>query len=93
MNGRVRRVKGFRQVADDIVVEFEERSTPHRFRHAFARIRLRRAVPMADVADLLGDDETTVRQHYARWVPERAGSAEEHSAGVVYRQAEAKAHP
>ena len=26
---------------------------------------------MADVADLLGDDERTVRKHYARWVPER----------------------
>ena len=25
----------------------------------------------ADVADLLGDDEDTVREHYARWVPER----------------------
>jgi hypothetical protein len=23
------------------------------------------------VADLLGDDEKTVREHYARWVPER----------------------
>jgi hypothetical protein len=28
-------------------------------------------VPVADVADLLGDDEKTVRAHYARWVPER----------------------
>jgi hypothetical protein len=28
-------------------------------------------VPVADVADLLGDDEKTVREHYARWVPER----------------------
>lgn len=26
---------------------------------------------MADVANLLGDDEETVREHYARWVPER----------------------
>jgi len=25
----------------------------------------------ADVADLLGDDEKTVREHYSRWVPER----------------------
>jgi hypothetical protein len=23
------------------------------------------------VADLLGDDEKTVREHYSRWVPER----------------------
>jgi integrase len=50
---------------------FEERPTPHRFRHTFARILLQRGVPVADVADLLGDDEETVREHYARWVPER----------------------
>jgi integrase len=50
---------------------FEEPPTPHRFRHTFARILLQRGVPVADVADLLGDDEETVRQHYARWVPER----------------------
>jgi integrase len=49
----------------------EERATPHRFRHTFARILLERGVPVADVADLLGDDEKTVRDHYARWVPER----------------------
>jgi integrase len=42
-----------------------------RFRHTFARILLERGVPVADVADLLGDDEKTVRDHYARWVPER----------------------
>jgi len=50
---------------------FEERPTPHRFRHTFARILLQRGVPVADVADLLGDDEKTVREHYSRWVPER----------------------
>jgi len=50
---------------------FEEPSTPHRLRHTFARILLQKGVPVADVADLLGDDEKTVRDHYARWVPER----------------------
>lgn len=50
---------------------FDEPPTPHRFRHTFARILLQRGVPVADVADLLGDDEKTVREHYARWVPER----------------------
>jgi integrase len=50
---------------------FEEPPTPHRFRHTFARILLQRGVPVADVADLLGDTEETVRKHYARWVPER----------------------
>jgi integrase len=51
--------------------QFDEKPTPHRFRHTFARILLQRGVPAADVADLLGDDENTVREHYARWVPER----------------------
>lgn len=51
--------------------EFEDIPTPHRFRHTFARVLLQRGVPVADVADLMGDDEETVREHYARWVPER----------------------
>jgi integrase len=55
----------------DLAGSFEETPTPHRFRHTFARILLQRGVPVADVADLLGDDEDTVREHYARWVPER----------------------
>jgi len=55
----------------ELAGEFEETPTPHRFRHTFARILLQRGVPVADVADLLGDDEDTVRDHYARWVPER----------------------
>ena len=57
--------------AFEVAGPFEEPATPHRFRHTFARILLQRGVPVADVADLLGDDEKTVREHYARWVPER----------------------
>ena len=57
--------------AFDAAGSFDEPPTPHRFRHTFARILLQRGVPVADVADLLGDDEKTVREHYARWVPER----------------------
>jgi integrase len=52
---------------------FEETPTPHRFRHTFARILLQRGVPVADVADLLGDNEKTVREHYSRWVSEQQG--------------------
>jgi integrase len=55
----------------ELAGKFEENPTPHRFRHTFARILLQRGVPAGDVADLLGDDEDTVREHYARWVPER----------------------
>ena len=55
----------------ELAGSFDEPATPHRFRHTFARILLQRGVPVADVADLLGDDEKTVRDHYARWVPER----------------------
>lgn len=51
--------------------KFEEPPTPHRFRHTYARILLERGVPVADVADLLGDDEATVRMHYSRWVASR----------------------
>lgn len=55
----------------ELAGHFEERPTPHRFRHTFARILLQRGVSAADVAELLGDDEKTIREHYARWVPER----------------------
>lgn len=44
---------------------------PHRFRHTFVRILLERGVRVGDVAELIGDDEATVRKHYSRWVPER----------------------
>lgn len=57
--------------AFDLAGPFTEPATPHRFRHTFARVLLQRGVPVADVADLLGDDEKTVREHYSRWVPER----------------------
>jgi integrase len=50
---------------------FEQRPTPHRFRHTFVRILLEKGVPVADVAELVGDTEEVVRRHYAKWVPER----------------------
>jgi len=43
---------------------FDERPTPHRFRHTFVRILLEKGVPVADVAELIGDTEEIV-------VPER----------------------
>jgi integrase/recombinase XerD len=55
----------------ELAGKFEETPTPHRFRHTFARILLQKRVPVAGVADLLADDEDTVREHYALWVPER----------------------
>jgi integrase len=55
----------------ELAGKFDEAPTPHRFRHTFARILLQRGVSLADVADLLGDNEKTIREHYARWVPER----------------------
>lgn len=51
--------------------EFEQPPTPHRFRHTFARVLLQKGVSVADVADLMGDDEETIRAHYSRWIPER----------------------
>ena len=45
--------------------------TPHRFRHSFARILLERGVPVRDLAEVLGNTEHIVRQHYTAWVAER----------------------
>ncbi len=56
----------------ELAGKFEEVPTPHRFRHTFARILLQAWRPsLADVADRLGEDEKTVRDHYSRLVPER----------------------
>ena len=63
---RVKLAKVFKLAGD-----FEERPTPHRFRHTFVRILLEHGVPIADVAELIGDTEAVVRKHYAKWVPER----------------------
>src|SRR5581483_677038 len=50
---------------------FEEKATPHRFRHTFVRILLEKGVPVADVAELIGDTEEMVRKHYSRWIASR----------------------
>jgi integrase len=50
---------------------FDERPTPHRFRHTFVQILLEKGVPVSDVAELVGDTEEVVRRFYSRWVPER----------------------
>jgi len=50
---------------------FDEKPTPHRFRHTFARILLEKGVPVADVAELIGDTEDIVRRYYAKWIKSR----------------------
>jgi integrase len=50
---------------------FEEKPTPHRFRHTFARILLEKGIPVGDVAELIGDTEEVVRRYYAKWMPSR----------------------
>jgi integrase len=50
---------------------FEEKATPHRFRHTFVRILLEKGVPVPDVAELIGDTEEIVRKHYSRWITSR----------------------
>jgi site-specific recombinase XerD len=41
-------------------------------RHSFERILLERSgVTVRDVAELLGNSEHMVRNHYAAWIPER----------------------
>ena len=51
--------------------EFAQPLTPHRFRQTFARMLLERGVSVADVADLMGDEEKTIRARYAAWVSSR----------------------
>jgi len=63
----------------DLAGPFGERPTPHRFRRTFARILLQRGVSIADVADLLDDEQKTVKQHYSHWVAERQGRPQRHS--------------
>lgn len=55
----------------DLAGPFEEKPTPHRFRHTFARILLEKGVPVADVAELIGDTERMVTLHYAKWIQTR----------------------
>jgi integrase len=52
--------------------KWEDKPTPHRFRHTFARILLERPeVSVRNVADLLGNTEAIVLKHYAAWTPSR----------------------
>jgi integrase len=50
---------------------WETPAHPHRFRHTFVRILLEKGVPLADVAELIGDTEQILRKHYAAWIPGR----------------------
>jgi integrase len=50
---------------------WDERPTPHKFRHTFVRILLEKGVPAADVAELIGDTEQILRRHYAKWMRSR----------------------
>ena len=66
----IRRNKRLKRVFD-LAGPFEEKPTPHRFRHTFARILLERDVPIPDVAELIGDTEKVVRKYYAKWIKGR----------------------
>src|SRR5439155_18812588 len=44
---------------------------PHRFRHTLATEVLELGGTFEDAADILGDTETTIRKHYAKWSPGR----------------------
>lgn len=50
---------------------WEQKPTPHRFRHTFIRLLLERGVPVAIVAELAGDTEKMIHRHYAAWIPSR----------------------
>jgi integrase len=51
---------------------WDEKPTPHRFRHTFARVLLQKAnVTVRDVAELLGNTEAMILKHYSAWIPAR----------------------
>ena len=51
---------------------WENKPTPHRFRHTFARVLLeRKGVTVKDVAELMGDTEDVIRKYYSAWIPGR----------------------
>jgi integrase len=49
----------------------DRKPSPHLFRHTFVRILLEHGVPIADVAELAGDTEETIRKHYSKWTIDR----------------------
>ncbi len=55
----------------DLAGPWEEKPTPHRFRHTFVRILLEKGVPVSDVAELVGDTADIVQKHYSRFVKTR----------------------
>jgi integrase len=48
---------------------FDERPTPHRFRHLFVRILIEKGVPVADVAELIGESRSETPCHRRTWRP------------------------
>jgi site-specific recombinase XerD len=55
----------------DLAGPLDEKPTRHRFRHTLALILLERGVPVADVAELIGDTERMVTLHYTKWIQTR----------------------
>jgi integrase len=49
----------------------DQRPTHHRFSHTSVRRLLQDGVETKDVAQLIGDTESTPLKYYAKWVPER----------------------
>lgn len=50
---------------------FPTKATPHRLRHTFVRLLLEKGVPLADVAELVGDTPEVVAKHYSKWCVSR----------------------
>lgn len=58
----------------DALGPWQTEPTPHRFRHTFVRILLESGAPVSRVAELIGDTEEMIVEHYGDWVPERQES-------------------
>jgi integrase len=50
--------------------KWEEKPTPHRFRHTFVRILLENGTSVKRIASLTGDTEEVIRQYYSKWIPQ-----------------------
>ena len=54
-----------------------QKAHAHRFRHTLATELLGRGASFEDVADILGNSPTVVRNHYAKWSPARQARIDE----------------
>jgi integrase len=63
--------KNWRKVYSKVFEDAGVEGHPHQFRHTAAKRLLVVGLPASHVATMLGNTESIVRKHYAKWIPER----------------------